>query len=46
MKNLRGTYVHRGDAYRRRNRLKRMALALSFFGATAFVVANRKPAAK
>lgn len=46
MKNLRGTYVHRGDAYRRRNRLKRTALALSFFGATAFVVANRKPAAK
>ena len=46
MKNLRGTYVHRGDAYRRRNRLKRTALALSFFGAAAFVVANRKPAAK
>ena len=46
MKNLRGTYVHRGDAYRRRNRLKRTALALSFFGATAFVVGHRKPAAK
>ena len=46
MKNLRGTYVHRGDAYRRRNRLKRAALALSFFGATAFVVGNRKPAAR
>ena len=46
MRNLRGTYVHRGDAYRRRNRLKRTALALSFFGAAAFVVANRKPAAK
>src|SRR5215212_4613449 len=46
MKNLRGTYVHRGDAYRRRNRLKRTALALSFFGATAFVVANRKPTAQ
>src|SRR6187431_395970 len=46
MKNLRGTYVHRGDAYRRRNRLKRTALALSFFGATAFVVGNRKPAAR
>ena len=46
MKSLRGTYVHRGDAYRRRNRLKRTALALSFFGAVAFVVANRKPAAK
>jgi soluble lytic murein transglycosylase-like protein len=46
MKNLRGTYVHRGDAYRRRNRLKRTALALSFFGASAFVVANRKPVPK
>jgi soluble lytic murein transglycosylase-like protein len=45
MKNLRGTYVHRGDAYRRRKRLKRTALALSFFGAVAFVIGNRKPAA-
>jgi soluble lytic murein transglycosylase-like protein len=45
MKNLRGTYVHRGDAYRRRKRLKRTVLALSFFGATAFVLGNRKPAA-
>jgi soluble lytic murein transglycosylase-like protein len=45
MKNLRGTYVHRGDAYRRRKRLKRTLLALSFFGATAFVVGNRRPAA-
>ena len=45
MKNLRGTYVHRGDAYRRRTRLKRTVLALSFFGATAFVLGNRSPAA-
>lgn len=45
MKNLRGTYVHRGDAYRRRRRLKRTALVLSFFGATAFVIGNRRPAA-
>ncbi len=45
MKNLRGTYVHRGDAYRRRKRIKRSALALSFFGAVAFVVGNRNPAA-
>jgi soluble lytic murein transglycosylase-like protein len=44
MKNLRGTYVHRGDAYRRRRRLKQTALAVSFFGAAAFVVGNRKPA--
>jgi soluble lytic murein transglycosylase-like protein len=45
MKNLRGTYVHRGDAYRRRRRLNRTVLALSFFGAAAFVLGNRKPAA-
>ena len=45
MRNLRGTYVHRGDAYRRRRRLQRSVLALSFFGAAAFVVGNRKPAA-
>lgn len=45
MKNLRGTYVHRGDAYRRRRRLQRTVLALSFFGAAAFVIGNRKPAA-
>ena len=45
MKNLRGTYVHRGDAYRRRKRLKRTVLALSFFGAAAFVLGNRNPAA-
>jgi soluble lytic murein transglycosylase-like protein len=35
--------VHRGDAYRRRRRLKQTAMALSFFGATAFVLGNRKP---
>jgi soluble lytic murein transglycosylase-like protein len=45
MKHLRGTYVHRGDAYRRRRRLNRTVLALSFFGAAAFVLGNRKPAA-
>ena len=46
MKNLRGTYVHRGDAYRRRKRFKQTLLVLSFFGATAFVLGNRKPATK
>ncbi len=45
MKNLRGTYVHRGDAYRRRTRIKRATLALSLLGATAFVLGNRRPAA-
>jgi soluble lytic murein transglycosylase-like protein len=45
MKNLRGTYVHRGDANRRHTRVKRTVLALSFFAATAFLLGNRKPAA-
>ena len=36
--------MHRGDAYRRRRRLKQTVMALSFFGATAFVLGNRKPA--
>jgi soluble lytic murein transglycosylase-like protein len=43
MKNLRGTYVHRGDAYRRRRRMKQTVFAVTFFGATAFVLGNRKP---
>jgi len=33
MRNLRGTYVHRGDAQRRRTQLKRAALFASFCGA-------------
>ena len=33
MRNLRGTYVHRGDASRRHTRTKRAALFLSFCGA-------------
>ena len=45
MKNLRGTYVHRGDANRRRARFKRYALVGSFFGVVAFLLGNRKPAA-
>jgi soluble lytic murein transglycosylase-like protein len=45
MRNLRGTYVHRGDAFRRRRRLKRTLLTLSFIGATGFLVGNRKPVA-
>lgn len=44
MKNLRGTYVHRGDAYRRRTRIKQTVLALSFFSALGFLLGNRKPA--
>jgi soluble lytic murein transglycosylase-like protein len=46
MRNLRGTYVHRGDAQRRRTRIKQTVLVLSFFGATAFLLGNRKPAAR
>jgi soluble lytic murein transglycosylase-like protein len=45
MRKLQGTYVHRGDRQRRRNRVKQTVLALSFFAAVAFVVGNRKPAA-
>ena len=45
MKTLRGTYVHRGDGQRRRNRIKQTVLALSFFSAVGFLVGNRKPAA-
>ncbi len=45
MKNLRGTYVHRGDKSRRRTQVRQTVLALSFFGATAFLLGNRKPAA-
>src|SRR3982751_6777301 len=43
MKNLRGTYVHRGDAHRRRTRIRQTVLAVSFFSATGFLLGNRKP---
>ena len=45
MKTLRGTYVHRGDGQRRRNRIKQVVLAVSFFSAVGFVLGNRAPAA-
>ena len=45
MKNLRGTYVHRGDAPRRRKRIKQVSLAAGFFAASAFILGNRTPAA-
>jgi hypothetical protein len=45
MKNLRGTYVHRGDGFRRRTRIKQTVLALSFFSALGFLLGNREPAA-
>jgi soluble lytic murein transglycosylase-like protein len=44
MRNLRGTYVHRGDAARRRKRLKRtLAAALAAAGLAVLLVAVRKP---
>jgi soluble lytic murein transglycosylase-like protein len=43
MKNLRGTYVHRGDVQRRRTRVRQWVLAVSFFSACAFLLGNRKP---
>lgn len=43
MKNLRGTYVHRGDVQRRRTRVRQTVLAVSFFSASAFLLGNRQP---
>ena len=44
MKKLRSTYVHRGDAIRRRTRLKRLVAFVGVVGAALFVIANRRPA--
>ena len=35
--------MHRGDAWRRRNRMKQTVLALGFFSAVAFIMGNRTP---
>jgi transglycosylase-like protein with SLT domain len=43
MRQLRGTYVHRGDAIRRRNRLKQLLLLAGAAAAAWVVVDNRKP---
>lgn len=43
MRNLRGTYVHRGDGLRRRRRLVRALYAVGFIVACAFLVTHRKP---
>lgn len=45
MHNLRGTYVHRGDGFRRRTRIKQTVLALSFFCAIGLLLGNSEPAA-
>lgn len=44
MKKLRSTYVHRGDAIRRRNRLRRLIAFVGVAGAALLVIANRRPA--
>ena len=44
MKKLRSTYVHRGDAVRRRNRLKRLLAFVGVVATALFVIANRRPA--
>ncbi len=43
MRNLRGTYVHRGDGARRRRRVVRTLYVLGFVAACAFIVTHRKP---
>lgn len=42
MRNLRGTYVHRGDAARRRRRITRTVFAAGAIAAYYFVIAGRK----
>ena len=44
MQNLRGTYVHRGDAIRRARRIKQALLVLGFCVATGVIAASREPA--
>ena len=44
MKKLRSTYVHRGDAIRRRNRLRSLFAFVGIAGAALLVIANRNPA--
>jgi hypothetical protein len=43
MRNLRGTYVHRGDAARRRKRLKKIVYASAAIAVVAVVLATRHP---
>src|SRR5262245_5175062 len=42
MRNLRGTYVHRGDAARRRRRIKGALFAAGSIALTTIVIASRK----
>ena len=43
MKKLRSTYVHRGDAIRRRARIRKVLALVGIMGAALFVIANRRP---
>jgi soluble lytic murein transglycosylase-like protein len=43
MRNLRGTYVHRGDAARRRKRLQQTLLATAFVACVSLLLAHRQP---
>jgi soluble lytic murein transglycosylase-like protein len=43
MRNLSGTYVHRGDVARRTRRVRQTLLVFGFFCATGVVAASRKP---
>ena len=43
MKKLRSTYVHRGDAIRRRSRIRYLLAILGVAGAALLVIANRQP---
>src|SRR4051812_19895117 len=43
MKKPRSTYVHRGDAIRRRNRLRNLVAFIGIAGAALLVIANRRP---
>ena len=44
MKKLRSTYVHRGDAIRRRTRIRSLLAIVGVAGAALLVIANRRPA--
>lgn len=44
MRNLRGTYVHRGDGFRRRRRNRRLLLAAGLVASIGLVAWNREPA--
>lgn len=43
MRNLKGTYVHRGDVARRTRRVRQTLLVLGLFCATGVIAASRKP---